>query len=340
MSGPGQAPAGVAVITGAAGFLGRAFGAELRRRGFEVRGVDVRPGPSVTVGDVSRPGSWTALLTGADLVVHAAAITAESGDPATFWRVNVEGTRTVLEQAGRAGAGRVLHLSSTVVHGARFADGADETAPVRMTGNPYTDTTVAAEHQALLAHAAGEVAVTVVRPADVYGPHSQWWTVRPVELLRRNLLVLVDGGAGILSPTYVDDAISGALAAALAPAGAGQVFHVTGGQAVTVGEFFDCYARMLERTIRSVPALAAKALAGPVDALSRNLGWQPPFSPRALEYLTHPGTYSIAKAERVLGWRPQVPLEQGMERTRVWLSEIGLVPPGRGRGSTSSAGSG
>lgn len=325
---PGTTPAGVAVVTGGAGFLGRAFGAELRRRGYEVRGLDVRPGPSVTVGDVSRPGAWTALLDGADLLVHAAATVAESGDAATFWRVNVDGTRTVLEQAALAGVGRVLHLSSTVVHGSAFDDGVDETGAVRMTGNPYTDTTVAAEHQALMAHAAGDVSVTVVRPGDVYGPHSQVWTVRPVELLRRHLLVLVDGGGGVLSPTFVDDCVEGGLAAALSPAGAGQVFHVTGGEAVTVREFFGRYAGMLGKPLRSLPRAAARALSAPVDTVSRNLGWQPPFSPRVLEYLTHPGTYSIAKAEELLGWRPRVALDDGLERTRLWLEETGLVGPG------------
>jgi 2-alkyl-3-oxoalkanoate reductase len=316
---------GVAVVTGAAGFLGRAFRAGLTERGWEVRGVDVRPGPGVTVGDISRPAAWTSVLDGADLVVHAAAIVLESGDPSTFWRVNVEGTRTVLTEAAAAGVGRVVHLSSTVVHGKDFDDGVDETGPVRMTGNPYTDTKVAAEHQALLLAAAGDVPVTVVRPGDVYGPHSQPWTVRPVDLMRRGLFVLFDGGHGILSPTYVDDLVAGALAAAAHPEAVGEVFHITGGEGVEAREFFGCYADMLGRTMRSLPALAARGLTAPVDVLYRSVGWQPPFSPRAIEYVTHPGTYSIAKAQRVLGWEPRVSLEEGMARTRVWLEDAGLL---------------
>jgi 2-alkyl-3-oxoalkanoate reductase len=319
----------VAVVTGAAGFLGRAFRHELIRRGWTVRGVDVRPGPDVTVGDVSRPGSWTAVLEGADLVVHAAAIVNESGDRSTFWRVNVDGTRTVIAEAGRAGVARVLHLSSTVVHGSDFADGVDEDGAVRMTGNPYTDTKVAAEHQALLLHAGGEATVTIVRPGDVYGPHSQAWTVRPVELLRRGLFTLLNGGDGILSPTYVDDAVDGALRAAESPAAAGQVFHITGGEGVTARDFFGRYAEALERTMRSLPSLAALALTAPIDLVSRSLGKQPPFSPRAAEYITHPGTYSIAKAASVLGWAPAVDLDEGMERTLVWLEETGMIPTPR-----------
>jgi 2-alkyl-3-oxoalkanoate reductase len=319
--------AGTAVITGAAGFMGRAFRAALAARGYDVRGVDVRPGPGVTVGDISRPGPWTEVLAGADLVIHTAAIVAESGDAAAFWRVNVEGTRTVLTESARADVGRVLHLSSKVVHGRHFRDGVDETGPVRMTGNPYTDTKVAAEHQALLAAAAGEVAVTIVRPGDVYGPHSQPWTVRPVELMRRGLFALFNGGRGILSPTYIDDLVEGGLAAATAEAAVGQVFHITGGEGVEAREFFGYYADMLGVRLRSLPAAAATVLTTPVDLVSRSLGRQPPISPRAVEYISHPGTYSIAKAEHVLGWSPKVALDEGMERTRVWLVDTGMVPP-------------
>jgi 2-alkyl-3-oxoalkanoate reductase len=318
---------GLAVVTGAAGFLGRAFSSELHRRGWDVRGVDVRPGPHVTVGDVSRAGPWTGVLDGADLVVHAAAIMSESGDEATFWRVNVEGTRTALEECARAGVGRFLHLSSTVVHGRTFPDGVDETGPVRMTGNPYTDTTVAAEHQALMAAACGRLPVTVVRPGDVYGPHAPSWTVRPVELIRRGLFVLADGGHGIMSPVYVDDLVDGALAAALSHAGIGEVFHITGGLGVAAHEFFGHYADMLGKSLRSLPGVALRTLTGPVDAVSRSLGWHPPLSSRAIEYMAHPGTYSIAKAQQLLGWSPKVDLDEGMQRTYTWLVDTGLVIP-------------
>jgi nucleoside-diphosphate-sugar epimerase len=315
-----------AVVTGASGFLGRAFTQALLARGDDVRGLDVRPGPNVTVADVSRSGAWWSVLEGADLVVHAAAVVQEQGDAATFWRVNVEGTRTVLDAAAQLGVGRVLHLSSIVVHGRDFPDGVDETGAVHMTGNPYTDTKVAGEHQALMAAAAGRVPVTVVRGGDVYGPHSTQWTIRPVELLRRNLFVLVDGGHGILSPVYVDDLVSGALAAAGSPDAVGEVFHVTGGIGVEAAEFFGHYARMLDKPLRTLPTAAAVTLTAPIERLSRNLGFAPPFSPRTLEYVSHPGTYSIRKIAAVVGWTPQVSLDEGMERTREWLIETALVP--------------
>lgn len=60
----------------------------------------------------------------------------------------------------------------------------------------------------LRAGAAGEVPITVVRFGDVYGPGSEQWIVRPLRLLRRRLAVLPAMGRGVLTPTYVDDAVA------------------------------------------------------------------------------------------------------------------------------------
>ncbi|CAN5313519.1 NAD(P)-dependent oxidoreductase [soil metagenome] len=312
------------MVTGGAGFLGRAFVQRLSAEGWDVTGVDVRPGHKVVSGDVTRRGAWADLLEGADLVVHTAALLSDAGDERSYWDVNVTGTRTVMEACLEAGVGRALHLSSTAVLGSDFPDRATERHPVRMTGNPYTDTKVAAEHQAL-AFAARGLPLTVVRPGDVYGPHSAQWTVRVVNLISKGHFVLIDGGEGVMSPTYVDDLVDGALLAAAADAGRGEIFHLTGGEGVSAATFFGYYAAMLGRTLPSLPRVAAMSLTSGAEKIMRPLGLAPPFSSRALEYVTHPGTYSIEKAQDLLGWTPSVSLEAGMARTQTWLRDVGML---------------
>lgn len=314
-----------AVVTGAAGFLGGAFAAALHADGWEVRGYDVRTSEDIGRGDVTHGDGWVDVLRGADLVVHAAAIVAETGDARRFRAVNVTGTTNIVRAAAEVDGIRVLHLSSKVVYGAEFAGTPDEYAPVCPTGNPYTDTKIAAEHAALRAAVEESVDLRIVRLGDVYGPGSIPWTVRPLDLLRRRMLLVPDGGRGILTPTFVEDAVHGALAVAGAPHTAGAVFNVTGGRGVTVAEFLAPYARALGVPLRSVPAPALRVVAGLVERGATAIGLTPPFGAATIEYVTHPGTYDISKVTEEVGWRPAVDLDEGMRRTLKWARERGLL---------------
>ena len=315
------------VVTGSSGFLGSAFAAALVARGDDVTGIDLAPLPGAAWPtrrvDLAAAGAWERALDGADFVVHTAALVGEAGTAEAFRRANVETTRRVV--AASAGVGRLLHVSSVVVHGRTFPDGVAEDGPMRPTGNPYTDTKIESERLVVAAHAAGRVRATVIRPGDVYGPRSAQWTVRAVEMLAAGRFALVDGDRGVLSPVFVSDVVAGGLTAADSEAAVGDVFHITGGVGVSPRAFFGRYAAMLGVPLRSVPPAVARAAAPVVEALFRAAGRTPPLSGRTLEYVTHPGTYSVEKAARVLGWHPAVGLDEGMRLTEAWLRAEGHV---------------
>lgn len=319
-----------AVVTGASGFLGSAFAHALRQLETNVIGLDLLPTPDGAgwrhmQADLSHPGDWMDAFAGAELAIHTAARVGEIGTPTLFREQNVDTTAHVIAACERAGVGRLLHLSSIVVHGTSFPDPCPEHHPVQPTGNPYTDTKIASEHAVLAAHAAGRICATVIRPGDVYGPGSRQWTVRAIEMMQAGTFALVDGDRGVLSPVYASDVIDGGLAAAMSEAGVGRAFHITGGVGVSPRVFFGHYARMLGIRLRSVPPGAARLAAPLVAATSRALGRDPILSGRTLEYVTHPGTYSIELAERILGWRPRVSLDEGMAETERWLRSEGRM---------------
>ena len=316
-------------ITGALGFIGRATAREFGRAGCEVIGVDLRAdaGAGVVPGDTSRPGPWQRHLAGCDLVVHTAAVVSNAVGADEQWRVNVLGTRRVLDAARDAGVDRLIHLSSIrAFSDTAFPDGVDEQWPVRTDGNPYVDTKVASEQVVLQAHAAGEVSCTVVRPGDVYGPGSRPWTVIPVQMLRAGTFALPAMGRGIFSPVYVEDLTGALLLMATTEAAAGRVITITGGVGVPTAEFFGHYARMLGcRPPRLVPTSVALAAAGVFAGTARLRGRATENNPATVRYLARNGTYSIELARTLLGYTPRVDLEEGMRRTEAWLRAEGML---------------
>ncbi len=111
----------------------------------------------------------------------------------------------MLDAAAKAGAERFVHLSSVVAFGFDYPEGVDEGHPLRTNGAPYVDTKVASEQVVLQAHAAGEVDCTIIRPGDVYGPGSYFWTVTPVREIAAHRAILPAMGRGEVSPVFVDD---------------------------------------------------------------------------------------------------------------------------------------
>ncbi len=325
---PELARPGEVFVTGAAGFIGAAVADRCRAAGIEVRGVDIggEPREGIVQGDVTEPGAWQAHAAGCDLVVHTAAVVGLYSSPSGYWETNVRATRLALDAAVAGGAKRFLHLSSIVVHGFDFDGEVDETSPVRPNGVHYVDTKIASEQVVLAAHASGEIPCTIVRPGDVYGPRSRPWTIEPVRMLKGGSLALPAGGRGMHSPVYVDDLVDGILLAAAEPEAAGRIFILTGPEHVTIGEFVGHYCRMLGvDPPRSIPTVLARSAARVIDAVARLRGKRNEMTPAAVDYFNRRGTYSIARARKLLGYEPRHDLAAGMAKTEEWLRSEGLL---------------
>ena len=323
-----QAP-GRVFVTGALGFIGRSLSERYRAAGAEVLGVDVAAGgdESVIAGDITAPGEWQSRMAGCDLVIHTAALVSNAASADASWQLNVMGTRRVLDGAARARVRRFVHISSVrAFSDLGYPDGVDEHHPVRTDGNPDVDTKGASEQVVLQAHAAGEVPVTVIRPADVYGPGSRPWTVLPVEAIKAGRFVLPAMGKGVFSPTYIDNVLDGIELAARHPGAAGQVFTIGDGNGVSCREFFGHYHRMLGKSGPvCLPTPVALALAAGAATVDRARGRSGEANPATVRYLTRRGTYSIEKARSMLGYVPRVDLTEGMRRSEAWLRDRGLI---------------
>ncbi len=322
-------------ITGAAGFLGRAFARRSIERGDEVVGLDLdarsrdalaREGIRLEQGDLEREADVERFVAGLERVIHCAAVVKESGDWSLFERVNVRATARLLAAARAAGVRELVQISSVMVHGFDFADGTNESGELDPAGNPYCATKIASERLALAAHDPGRFEVYVVRPGDVYGPGSIPWTRRPVEMMRARKWLHIEADHAIQNHVYVDNLIDGAFTVVDARA-SGRPFIVTDGLRTSTRAFFSHYQRMLGlRWLPSVSARAAFGIAAIAERAERLLGREPEVNTEAVRYMLRRGAYD-GSAVRALGYVPRVGLEEGMAHSRAWLESLGLVAP-------------
>jgi 2-alkyl-3-oxoalkanoate reductase len=322
-------------VTGAGGFIGQKLCDRLTAEGATVRGLDVDTAAADRVAatgaefehcDTTDPRSVRAALDGVQLVVHAAARVTDWGPMDEFVRVNVGGTRNVLDAAGELGCERVVHVSSVASFGYEHRTDLDEDALPRPCGIPYIDTKAASDALAVARARAGQQ-IAVVRPGDVYGPGSTQWSVRVLEAIKRRQFMLFGRGEGLMTPVFADDLVDALARALVVPEAAGKAFTAWDGHAVTAAEFFTHYARMLGRdSLPRLPRPLASAIGAAQELVAHANGKPPMFTRHAITFLSRRAAYSNRRAREVLGWEPRVPLAEGMRRTEEWFRTVGLLP--------------
>jgi nucleoside-diphosphate-sugar epimerase len=318
-------------VTGAGGFIGNAVCRGMIGRGAEVAGLEIdeargerveAAGAAYVRGDVADLDSvWRGVAGcgGADYIVHTAAHVREWGDMDDFVRVNVGGTRNVLDAARRESVERVVHISSVVVYGYDEPGEQDEEAHHRTYGIPYIDTKSASD---ALARRRGAV---VIRPGDVYGPGSVPWVLRPVELARAGQLSVPGHGDGIMLPLYIDDLVE-AVALGLSEGRPGRAYTAWDGESVTFEDYFNRIADLVGgRRARRLPRPLLTAAATAMEGIARLRNRPPPFSRNAITFIDRRGTVSVRRIREELGWEPRVDLDEGLRRTEEWLRAEGLL---------------
>ena len=316
----------VIAITGIGGFIGLRMAERARDLGWTVRGLDLSPqaaeraravGAEVVVGSVNDEEAVQSAIANADIVFHTAAVVEEDGPRELYERVNIEGTRTVATIASRAGVHQFVQLSSVMVYGFDYPQDIDEEGPLDGAANIYNETKLRSDRLAMEFDGVHGIGVIVIRPGDVYGSGSVPWILRPLDLIRRGLFMLPDGGRGVINHVHVDNLLDGIFLALEKNVG-GEVFNISDGVATSCREFFGPVAKMAgKRSIPTLPAILVFVLIAISVQLWRLFGSRFPASAAATRFLMRRNRYSIAKAQRVLGYQPRVTLDAGMRAIAV-----------------------
>ena len=319
-------------ITGAGGFIGSHLARRHLRagdtvRGLDLPGVDMPEGIEPIHGDLTDPAAIAATVAGCDVVVHTAACVAESGDWSTFYRLNASAPRDVALAARDAGARSFVHLSSVMVHGFTYRDGANEDDPLDPADNPYCWSKIIGEHRLRGLSRPGEFSVHIVRPGDVYGPGSVPWVLRPVQHMHDHTFLYVDSRHSVINHVYIDNLVDAIdVITAGADATSDQPVIVTDGQRTLMRDFWGWFA---ERTGSprhpSLPGWFAEPVVGLLAAaLPPRVTRKLDLNRQSIRYLRRRGVFDITRA-RSLGWQPTVGLDEGRETTAEWLAGLGLL---------------
>jgi nucleoside-diphosphate-sugar epimerase len=172
----------------------------------------------------------------------------------------------------------------------------------------------------------GGVELVIVRPTIVYGPGSGR-ILNELSRVKFERIKMLDAGRGYLNMIYVDDLVDGIILALDSPAAAGESFLMSGDPAVSWHEYLTCLAMMCRKPVPpAIPVWRAR-----LEATAARWHFRFTRHPRRIEdtdfaLMHQPSTVSVEKARRLLGFRPQITLHEGMRRTEAWLRETGWLP--------------
>jgi nucleoside-diphosphate-sugar epimerase len=324
------------LVTGTTGMLWRGVALALAARGDRVTVLQRRPaglGLPEVLTDVADADSVRAAATGQDAVVHLAAKVNVVGPEPEYRRVNVEGTRAVVNACLGSGVERLVHVSSpSVAHSGRslVGRGADPADPAVARG-PYARTKAIAEQVALGADS-GELAVVAIRPHLVWGPGDRQLIARVVDRASRGRLPLIGSGAALIDTTYLSNAVE-ALMAALDRCleARGRALVVTNGEPRPVAELLAgvCRAAGVRVPTRHVPARLARLGGAVVESLwtlqdrflpAERVPDDPPLTRFLVEQLSTAHWFDQRLTREVLHWRPRVTLDEGLAELERWYA--------------------
>ena len=313
------------LVTGGAGFIGSHLVEELLRRGHQVRVVDNfitgkrenieaalhdarqtvphATAPDLITGDLADEEVARRAVQDMDFVLHQAAIPSvprSVNDPITSNRSNIDATLNVLVAARDAGIKRVVYAGSSSASGDTPTLPKREDMPTRPLSHYALQKLVGEQYMQMFTHLYGLETATI-RYFNVFGPRQDPSSAYS-GVISRFLLALTEDEQPVIYGdgeqtrdfTYVANVVDGVLRATEAPLAVGEVMNVATGGRISLNQ--------LLRTLQKLTGNTAE--------------------PRYEEGRAgdvRDSQADITKAERLLGYRPLVALDEGLERTLAWF---------------------
>jgi dTDP-glucose 4,6-dehydratase len=313
------------LVTGASGFIGSHLVELLVRGGYNVRALtrytsdnrrgnlallppDIVDHVEVNPADLRDAEAVSMAMAGVDSVFHLGAIISipySYQHPEETVAVNILGTLNVLQAMRQHGTRRGVIVSTSEVYGSAQYVPIDEKHPLQPQ-SPYAATKVSAEALSISFHRTYGTPVVVVRPFNTYGPRQSARAVIPTIISQALTKPVVSLGAihTWRDYTYAGDTARGLMLAATSQyseSALGQVVNLGTGESVTIGDVANRIIALIGRPV-TISANEAQRL-----------------RPEASEVLRLQSDNRLAIS--LLGWQPQVSLDEGLRLTIDWIRE-------------------
>jgi nucleoside-diphosphate-sugar epimerase len=327
------------LITGATGFIGSRLALHARRNGIDVLGtgraeIDVErdrlaelraADVPMEIGTLHDVGFVRRLVRDRTVVIHLAAAQHESHMPAAYFRsVNVDVVRQLMEECRGAGIRRFVYGSTIGVYG-EASQQLDEQSEVRPE-NPYQETKLEAE--TLVRAREYDFDTVIVRIAETYGP-GDWRLLKLFRAIERGHFLMIGPGTNRRQCIHVNDLVRGLWLAAEHPAAVGETFIMAGREVMTTSEMVERVAIALDRKPprARLPLWPFVAAATVLEKTLQPLRIHPPLHRRRLDFFRKSFVFTTVKAQRLLGFSPEIDFQSGAADTTRWYRSRGLLAP-------------
>jgi len=326
------------LITGATGFIGGHLVKANLSKGHQVRALVLPDDPEasllkskgveVVTGDIRDYEAVRRAVSGIDIVFHCAAVVTDWAPKRLFQEVTVGGTENICKAGLEAGVSRLVDMSTNDVFGLDESQVMDETFPLQPWHEPYSDSKIEAEKICWRYYREHGLPVTMVYPCWVFGEGDKTFVPLLADAILKRELIFWRKDV-IVWPTYIENLADLLMLIAEDKRAVGNAYLVHDGEYTTLEDFCAGIAKSLgvPPITTYIPHSVAYGAAMVMEFIWKLLRrkTRPLLTTYTVKNLGSRLKFSIAKAERELGWKPKVSYSEGFNKTMAWLKTLDLT---------------
>ncbi len=323
------------LVTGAGGFVGFELVKNLRSKNIKVRALIrneaqraklEKEGAEVVIGDIKNKDQMLSAVKGVEKIFHIAALFRQAGLPdSEYYKVNLEGTRNLLDSAIANNVEHFIHCSTVGVHGNVENPPADENTPFG-PGDIYQITKLEGEKLVLKYAREGKLNARVIRPAMIYGPNDSRM-FKLFKMIANQKFFYVGHGNALVHFVDVRDLAEAFYLAGQNKDVSGEVFIVAGESPKSLKEMTQKIAEIykVKKPWLHLPVKPMQWLGVVCETVCTPFKINPPIFKRRVDFFTKNRSFNSEKAKRILGYKTSKPFEKELEEVARSYVESGLI---------------